>query len=313
MPEVLRPTNFDSINILEQTELSADVAAGQKVANVLNAQGFTDDDFYVIGKLAGELSELAQLDSKSGNALTAVANYGQAHKKGDAVVKLFANKIRIYRAANVDGSVPDDDDFSVIATIDIEVDQNYTEYTDTSGGSGYWYKKTFYNSASTSETEISEAVAVRGGNYGYYATWEEVRGEAGLDTNKWIPASVYQDKLKKAQSEVNSSLRIGGYTLPLATIPEMVIHAVVLLAAGYVLTRDYGPENAGTSKDGERKIKQAKEILKRIEDGSESLTDDNTGEELATNTPGRVAGYPDNTAAYNTPSEERFFRTTDKF
>jgi hypothetical protein len=313
MAEVLRPTNFDSINIIEETELSADVAASQAVANVLNSQGFTVGEFYVVGKLAGERSEIVKLLSKTGNALTATTNFSNTHKKGEAVTRLFADKIRIYRAANVDGSIPDNDDFSVIATIDIEADQNYTEYTDSSGGSDYWYKKTFYNSVSTSETEISEAVAVRGGNYGYYVTWEEVRGEAGLDTNKWITASVYHDKLKKAQSEVNSSLRIGGYTLPLSTVPEVVKHAVILLAAGYVLTRDYGPENAGTSKDGERKIKQAKEILKRIEDGSESLTDDNTGSELPTNTPGRVAGYPDNSAAYNNPSEDRFFRTTDKF
>lgn len=313
MAEVLRPTNFDAINVLEKTELSADAAAGQKVANVLSAQGIATDDFYIVGELVGELAELAQLDSKTGNALTAVANLTQSHKKGEAVTKIFGNKIKLYRAANVDGSVPADGSFSEIITLDIDVDQNYTEYTDSSGGAGYWYKKTYYNSENLSETDLADAVAVRGGNYGYYVTWEEVRGEAGLGGNKWIEASVYQDKLKKAQSEVNTSIRVGGYTLPLTVVPEVIKHATVLLAAGYVLTRDYGPENAGTSKDGERKIKQAREILKGIEDGSQPLTDDNTGADLANDTPGRVAGYPDDTAAYNTPSEDRFFRTTDKF
>lgn len=313
MAEVLRPTNFDAINVLEKTELSADAAAGQKVTNVLSAQGIATDDFYIVGELVGELAELAQLDSKTGNALTAVANLTQSHKKGEAVTKIFGNKIKLYRAANVDGSVPADGSFSEIITLDIDVDQNYTEYTDSSGGAGYWYKKTYYNSENLSETDLADAVAVRGGNYGYYVTWEEVRGEAGLGGNKWIEASVYQDKLKKAQSEVNTSIRVGGYTLPLTVVPEVIKHATVLLAAGYVLTRDYGPENAGTSKDGERKIKQAREILKGIEDGSQPLTDDNTGVDLANDTPGRINGYPDDTAAYNTPSEDRFFRTTDKF
>lgn len=313
MPEVLRPTNFDAINILEKTEVASDAASGQKVVNVLSAQGIAADDFYVVGELVGELAELCQLDTKSGNALTAIANLTQSHKKGEAVTKIFGNKIKLYRAANVDGSVPADGSFSEIVTLDIDVDQNYTEYTDSSGGAGYWYKKTYYNSENLSETDLAAAVAVRGGNYGYYVTWEEVRGEAGLGGNKWIEASVYQDKLKKAQSEVNTSIRVGGYTLPLTVVPEVIKHATVLLAAGYVLTRDYGPENAGTSKDGERKIKQAREILKGIEDGSQPLTDDNTGADLANDTPGRVAGYPDDTAAYNTPSEDRFFRTTDKF
>lgn len=313
MAEVLRPTNFDAINIQGKTELSADVAAGQKVANVLNSQGIVADDFFIIGELVGELSELAQLDTKTGNALTAIANYTHAHKKGEAVTKIFGNKIKLYRAANVDGSIPADASFSEIVTLDIEVDQTFTEYTDTSGGSGYWYKKTYYNSENTSETDLADAVAVRGGNYGYYVNWEEVRGEAGLTNNKWIEASVYQDKLKKAQSEVNTSLRIGGYTLPLTVIPEVVKHATILLAAGYVLTRDYGPENAGTSKDGERKIKQAREILKGIEDGTEILTDDSGNDIDTDSTGGRINGYPDNNAEHNTPSEARFFRTTDKF
>lgn len=313
MAEILRPTNFDAINIAEKTELSADVAAGQKVANVLNSQGIVADDFFIIGELVSELSELAQLDAKSGNELTAVVNYALAHKKGEAVTKLFGNQIKIYRAANVDGSIPTDGNFSELATIEIEADQTYTEYADTTGGSGYWYKKTYYNSASTSETDLADSPAIRGGNYGLYADWEAVRSEAGMTNNRWIEANVYQDKLIKAQSEVNTSLRVGGYTLPLETIPEIVKHAVILLAAGYVLTREYGPENAGTTKDGERKIKQAKEILKSIESGEQKLTDDNSGENLRNDTPGRVAGYPDNTAEYNSPSEGAMFKITDRF
>lgn len=313
MAEVLRPTNYDAINILEKTELSADVAAAQKVANVLNSQGFVSDDFFIIGELVGELSELAQVDSKTGNAITAETNYANPHKKGEAVTKLFGNQIKIYRAENINGSIPEDEDFVEIAAITIKADQTFTEYTDTSGGSDYWYKKTYYNSENTNETDLVDSLAVRGGNYGYYVNWEEVRSEAGLTNNKWIEASVYQDKIKKAQSEVNTSLRVGGYTLPLTVIPEVVKHATILLAAGYVLTRDYGPENAGTSKDGERKIQQARALLKGIENGSQPLTDDNTGEKLSSQGPGRVNGYPDQTAEYQTPSEKRFFKTTDKF
>lgn len=312
MAETLRPTNYDAINVLEKTELSADVAAGQKVANVINAQGIVADDFYVIGPLSAELSELAQLDSKTGNALTAEANYANAHKRGDQVTKLFGNKMKLYRAANVDGTAPADASFVELVTIDIEADQSFTEYVDSLGGSGYWYKKTYYNSTNTSETSLAASDAVRGGNYGAYATWEEVREEAGLTNNRYIPEDVYQDKLVMAQSEVNASLRVGGYTLPLAVVPKLVKNATLLIAAGYVLLKDYGVATTGTNKEGNQKLEQGRLLLKNIETKRDTLTDD-AGEELTTNTTGKVNGYPDDSAAYNTPSEDRFFRTTDKF
>lgn len=310
MAEVLRPTNFDSINIVEKTELGSDVSAGQKVANVVNAQGIVSGDFYVIGDLGGELSELAQLDSKTGNALTAEANYSQAHKRGDRVSKIFGDKIKIYRAANVDGQIPDDSDFSALATIDIEVDQNYTEYTDSSGGSDYWYKKVYLNSETSGETNLADAVAVRGGNYGLYATWEEVREEAGLESNPYISAGLYQKKLVLAQGEVNASLKIGGYTLPLSSVPAIVKNATILIAAGYVLLKDYGPENSGTNKEGNQKLNQGRELLKKIEAHNEAVVDDSGN--VASHS-SRISGYPDETADDLLPSEGSIFHITDEF
>jgi hypothetical protein len=310
MPETLRPTNFDALNILEKTELSADVAAGQKVANVINAQGIVADDFYVIGALSAELSELAQLDSKTGNALTAEANYANIHKMGEIVTKLFGNQIKIYRAANVDGSIPADASFVEIATIDIEVDQNFTEYSDATGGANYWYKKTYYNSANTSESSLSSSDAVRGGGYGNYATWEQVREEAGLTNNRYIPAGVYQEKLLSAQGEVNASLRIGGYTLPLTSVPELVKNATILIAAGYVLLKEYGPENTGTNKEGNLKLTEGRKLLAKIEGGGAVLVD-NQGASISGSS--RIAGYPDDTADDQSPSQGNIFRITDKF
>lgn len=310
MSQLLRPTNFDAINLAEKTELSADVASSQKDAGVISAQGIVADDFFVIGNLGAELSELSQLDTKSGNTLTAVANYANAHKRGDELTKLFGDKIRLYRAANVDGSAPADGSFSLVTTIDIDVDQQYSEYTDPTGGDDYWYKKTYYNSQSTSETQIADSIAIRGGNYGYYVTAEEVQNEAGLKNNRWIPSSIYQEKLQFAQSEVNGSLKIGGYTLPLTTIPKIVKNATLLLAAGYVLVKDYGVSSSGTTKDGEAKIQQARDLLMKIEAGDEVLIDDSGNAMGQSN---KVAGYPDSTAEDQTPSEARIFTINTKF
>jgi len=308
MPQTLRPTNFDAINILEKTELSADVAAAQKVANVESAQGIVDDDFYILGKQGAELTELAQLDSKTGNALTALANYANAHKRGDPLIKLFGNKIKLYRAANVDGSIPADASFTLLTTLDIDVDQSYTEYTDATGGEGYWYKKTYYNSVNTSESDLASSLAIRGGNYGNYATVEEVREEAGLTNNRWIPASVYQEKLVAAQGEVNASLKIGGYTLPLTEVPAIVKNATILIAAGYTLLKDYGPEHSGTNKDGNQKLTEGRKLLQKIEQGGQVLVDAQ-GENISRSD--RINGYPDETAEDLEPSEGNQFKVTD--
>lgn len=310
MPEILRPTNFDAVNVLEITELAADAAAGQKVAAVLSAQGIVANDYYVIGELAAELSELAQLDSKTGNDLTALANYANAHLQGNAVTKLYGNKIRIYRAANVDGLIPADNTFSLLATVDIDVDQQYTEYVDSSGGSSYWYKKVYYNSTEDTETALADATAVRGGNYGFYATWEEVREEAGLTNNRYIPTGVYQEKLLAAQGEVNASLKIGGYTLPLTDVPKLVKNATILIAAGYVLLKEYGPEHSGTNKEGNQKLKAGRDLLKQIEQGGQVLVDD-TGANISRSD--RINGYPDETADDLEPSEGAQFKITNVY
>ena len=308
MPQTLHPTNFDSINIIEKSELSADVASGQKIANVNNSQNIASDDFILIGNLGSDTSDFSQIDSKSNNELTVKVNFSNAHKRGDLINKLFGDKIQIYRASNIDGSVPADSSFSLLNTIDIDFDQLYTEYTDSNGNENFWYKKVYYNSANLSSTDLASSQAIRGGNFGNYATVQEVKEEAGLTNNPWIAANVYQEKLLAAQGEVNASLKIGGYSLPLQSVPEIVKTATILIAAGYVLLKDYGVDNTGTTKDGNSKLTEGRKLLQKIEAGGEILVDESGNSISKSN---RIGGYPDNTAEDEIPSEARQFHITD--
>jgi hypothetical protein len=271
MAEIIRPTNFDPINVIEIAELSADALSGQKIVIPTNVSGIVDDDYLVIGSLAAENAELVQVDSVTGGSVTLTANLAIKHYRNERITKLFGNKINIYRATNVDGNLPDDTDFSLLGTVDIDVDQIYTSYTDLTGGDGYWYKKTYFNSTSTTETSLADATGVRGGGYGHYTSVDEVRMEAGLMNNRWIGDDLIYQKILSAESEINASLIIGSYTLPLADIPDQIKNATRLLAAGYLLTIDYGPEHNGTNKDGEKKISMAREILSQIENGNATL------------------------------------------
>ncbi len=74
--------------------------------------------------------------------------------------------IHFYRAANVDGKVPADDLFSVLATRDIDPDQPSTYMTDSAGGSGFWYRSTYFNASTNEETALTDSEARRGQDCG---------------------------------------------------------------------------------------------------------------------------------------------------
>ena len=63
--------------------------------------------------------------------------------------------------------------FAVITRLaEIDPDQTSTYRTDTSGGSDYWYKVTYYSStAAVDATDLAVATAVRGASSLTTATW----------------------------------------------------------------------------------------------------------------------------------------------
>lgn len=259
MSQTLNLNNFSDANIVETTELNADAAIGATSLTLKDNQGFAAADYLVVGRLGSETAELRIVDAPNSNLidLTITAALKLAHNRFDPVTKLFGNKMRIYRAANVNGSIPADADFSLLAagTIDIDPDQAFTRFTDADGDEDYWYKRTFYNSTSTSETPLSEATAYRGAQYPSYATAEEIRSKAGLQNNRYITDEKIHEKRKAAQSVINATLT-GMYSVPFSTPVNPLINEITqLLAAGYLLTAE--ATNATTRAEGQALIDQA--------------------------------------------------------
>ena len=256
MSQTLKLNNFPEANIVEQTELNADAAAGTSFT-LKDNQGFAAADFVLFGTPGSETGELRTVDTVNANltGLTITAATKLAHDRFDQVSKLFGNKMRIYRAANSDGTQPADASFSLYATIDIDPDQASTTYTDADGSADYWYKRTFYNSTSTGETPLSEAIAYRGAQYPEYATEEEIRSKAGLQGNRWITDEKIIEKRKAAQSVINATLT-GLYTTPFTPPVNPLINEITqLLAAGYLLTQE--STNASSRAEGQALIDQA--------------------------------------------------------
>jgi len=308
MAQLLKAPNYDSDNVVERTEIDADVAASQATATAKNSQGFVNGDFFRLGE--GETAEIKKVSGVSGQIITATTNFTFPHNRGEKLVKLRFDQIKFKRAANVDGSVPLDGSFSTLATVSIESDQDETEYNDASGSSSYWYKYTYYNSDSTNESDIADSIAVRGGGYGYYCSIDDVRIEAGFTNNFAITDEIIQDRLDEAQDEVKGALS-ARYTLPLAYVPKILRNITKLLAAGYLLITAYGPAEEGTNKEGEQKIKHARALLARIVSGEITLI--GIDEQIIAGNVESISGYPDNSAELLDPPEARLFTVNKVF
>lgn len=267
MAELLRLMNFSPFNIVEQSRLSEDAAAGQDELTPENADQLSDGAYVVIGEPGTEQAEIGQIDDVTDGVVSLTAVMSFAHKRFEPVVKLRGNQIRVYRAANVDGTAPASASFSLIATVTIQADQQYTEYVDADGGSGYWYRQTLYDGSS--ETEIDDSVPVRGGDYGHYATIDSVRIEAGFTNNAYVTDQQISDRRDDAEAQVNSALYSAGYPLPLATpYPTLLTNITKLFAAGYLLLQEYGEKDEGTNKEGKAKLKLAQDMLDKIVNGT---------------------------------------------
>lgn len=312
MANLLVIENFPASNIVEQSNLTVDIVAALSSIVVENPDGFVADDYALLGVKGSESGQILKILSVTGKTITFNAALTVSHYRNEPIYKLRGNQAKIYRATNVDGSIPSNASFSLLATVSYQGDQVNTAYNDSTGGATYWYKYTNFNATSLAETPLADAMPIRGGNYGYYASADDVREEAGFSNNRYITDQITSDKLIKAQAEVNASLAIGGYSLPLGSpYPEVVSHAVILLAAGYLLTMDYGPEHSGTNKDGTLKIKQARDILAKLESGDTPLIGGAGG--VSVTQTSKVRGYPDETAKNASPSEARMFSITDRY
>jgi hypothetical protein len=286
----------------QQTRLTADAPVSSSTLTVENTAGFSATDFFTIGNFGSETAELLTITSTTGaNTITPTASTSFAHLSGEAVLRLFGSKLRVYRAANVNGQPAADDTFTLLATIDIQVDQTGTEYTDADGGEGYWYKYTCYNPTSGSETSLSDSQAVRGGNVGNYCSIADIRQEAGFMYAPYITDDMIDQKRQAAQREIDGAL-VGIYAVPFTPpINPFIADICKRLAAGLLLLEQYGAIKRKDNTDGQSKVDGARADIQRIlnPQGADGITlTDGTGTPIALTNPNTsVSGWPNETTA----------------
>ena len=288
----------EDINRGEKSRLGAAQSAVGTALELENNQGLTANGFICVGREGAEQSELKKISSVNADqkniVLTAATKF--VHQKFEEVIKFLYDKRRIYRKLAGESS------YTLLTTIDIEVDRPLgTFYEDTSGVSTALYKATYYNSQTTTETSLDDAVAVYGGGGTHYCDMSDIREEAGFSNNDNIDESRISRIRARAEGEINASL-IGRYSIPITSntywsdspAQEMLRQVAMLLSAGWLLWQEYPDERGnGTSKDGLEKIKEARSILKDIRNGKLVLLGSDNSP-LTQNDTSSIEGYPDN-------------------
>lgn len=316
MSQTLNITNYGPNNIIETTRLNAALAADSSSVGVTNTDGFVLNDYFAIGTLGADATELLVVSSVTApNTITPTAHNLLGHPAYDYVTKLFGNQIKVYRAADVTGLQPADSDFTPVATINIQVDQPYTQYTDTGGGAGYWYKYTYYNQQTTAETNLADSKAVRGGSSGDYCSIYDIRIQAGFKNAPYVTDDLIDAKRQAAQDEINATLN-GFYTVPFTTpINPFIADICKRLAAGLLMVEQYSAvSSTPTQVNGEKMMQDARADLQKLATKQIELTD-TTGQSIAgAGSTGAIEGWPDDTTASangSTGGAPRLFRMSD--
>lgn len=291
MSTTIKIDNYSTLNVIEKTALTEDVEAAATSLPLENNQNFAADDYILVGQPGSESAEIRTVDSVSG-ANTAVADaLTQRHNQYEQVLKLFGNKIRVYRAANSNGTPPADGSFSLLDEVAIDPDQLQTKYTDSAGSSGYWYKFVYYNETTDTETALADCSAGRGGGIGQYATLDSIRGLAGFANNPNISDSLVEEYRQAAQAQINGALG-GHYTVPFeAPINPLISQITRLIAAGNLQLAQYGAYNVSDTNNGKLKVDEGEALLKKIVDRKYVLNDIAGNDTPTTNDLG-FSGYP---------------------
>lgn len=299
MGTVVRADSFAPTNLQEHTELSASAPAGATSIQVTSTQGYVANSILYVGQLSRETCEKATVSAVT-NATTLALNSALKldHASSESVWSVVGSHLRIYRAADVDGTVPPDDAFSVLATREIDADQTSTYYNDPTGSSAYWYRITYYDPDSQAETPLSEAPAFRGDDFGHYCSLPQIRTEAGFTNALNLRDSDIDQQRRAAEREINSALG-SRYTVPFDPVPGLINTITIQLAAGLLMADAYG----SSSPNVVAKLKDVRAQLQALHDGLQVIPGlDGTPLETA----GDVRFYPDESAPRAFSREQTF-------
>lgn len=155
---VLKASNNTLFNGAKSTFLSNNYVSGTTTFTVINTDGFATDQYVLFGELGSETSEILKLSgtTPASQVITASTSSKFAHPESTRVTIIPYNKVKFYWTSSAVFSTS-----TLLDTIDIQPDDLYTKYEDTTHSTGYgWF--IFYNSAATTASSNSNAIPYGG-------------------------------------------------------------------------------------------------------------------------------------------------------
>lgn len=299
MSTTLAIESFNETNLRERTSLTTGASAGDTELLVDSTQGYGAGDIVYVGQLSREGCEKASVAAAANETtLLLSAPLTRAHERFEPVTSVLGDLLHVYRAANINGQVPDEAAFSVLSTRSIDPDQLSTYYTDSAGNSNFWYRNTYYNAVTLADTALGDSTPTRGNDFGHYASLSEIRKEAGFENSLNLSDTIVDQQRRAAEAEINTAFG-SLYTVPFVKVPEIVHILTIKLAAAMLIDNQY----PGTMR-ADRKLEDARAAIKAIQDGEQTIVDEG-GQSVGTAT-GGVAFWPDET-------EYRAFYMGDSF
>lgn len=256
----------------EKTKFSTDEAIGQTELSCDNASQFSANDYVMLGILGNDTTEMKQISSIASDlkTITLTEDTIHDHAKGALITKMLFNQRKFYRSTSESGTYTHLSGEG--SPLDIEVDDpRGTLLEDTTGTSTSWYKATHYNSTTSIETALADAIATKAGEAEHYTSLYKIKLEAGMSDNYYVPTEIISDYRDEAENQAESSVATV-YSLPFTSKPRIFEQIIRLLASGLLLSKEFGIEmDADISKTGKSKIDRAESLLEKISKGLLSL------------------------------------------
>jgi len=143
------------IEDLERSFLANSVSASATALVVKNVDRFVVTDRLMVGEMGQEKTEVVTLGTITAGTGLTVGAVTFPHSADDPVYKLRYDQIKFYRSTTGPTG-----NYSLLTTVDIDVDNESltTLYDDATGIATYYYKVSYYNSVTTSESSLSDPV-----------------------------------------------------------------------------------------------------------------------------------------------------------
>jgi len=184
---------------VSETFLALAGTAAQTIFTLQDATGFKKDYAVQIGETGNEKSELLMISGTPGNQLaTASAGAKFAHPADIEVYCYYYNKVIFYKSATGTAGTS-----SAITggTLDIDVNNQYTIYNDTSAVSTDAWQTAYYNSVLDVTSSKSDWITFTG--FQAYSL-SGLRERAKKNTNAEIPNDTWNSWMQEWQQEMNN-------------------------------------------------------------------------------------------------------------